>query len=225
MKIIGHRGARGLAPENTIVGFKRGLSEGVDGIEFDIHATKDGELVVLHDESFARTCGVNRAVADLTLEQIRKIRTHEGEPIPTLAEALAVIDSPLIVVEGKGKNWAELLAKALKNHPKSKRCVVISFDHEELAAFGRLSPNHKLYGLEDRHPFAAIRSAKRNGFYGIDLNYGLLIPPVYVWAKLNNLDIFVYTVNRTINARLIRHFCPGTAITTDYPNLMQGFRR
>lgn len=225
MKIVGHRGARGLAPENTIKAIKTGLAEGVDGIEFDIHPTKDGHLVLLHDDSFLRTCGVNKNVKSLTLDQIRKIRTKEGESIPTLQEALDAIDEVTIVVEGKGKGWAKLLAEALAKHPKSSSCIVISFDHDELVEFGKLSPKHKLYGLEDHSPLAAVRSAKKNGFAGIDINYRILNPLIYWWARLNRLEVIVYTLNSPMIAYWLKFACPKTVITTDFPDKMQRFRR
>lgn len=225
MKIIGHRGAKGLAPENTIAAIKRGIVEGLDGIELDVHVTKDGKLILLHDDSFRRTCGVSKNADEMTVEQIMEIRTHEGEPIPTLEQALDAINGMTIVAEGKGKGWAEPLAELLSKHPVSKDCIVISFDHDELAAFGKLSPKHKLYGLEDQRPFAAIRSALRNGFHGIDINYKTLNPIVYWWAKINKLDIIVYTVNRPLDVMRIKLFYPRTTITTDFPNLMQRFRR
>lgn len=225
MIIIGHRGAKGLAPENTITAIKRGIIEGVDGIEFDVRVTKDGKLILLHDDSFQRTCGISKKVDELALEQIKKIRTYENEPIPTLEQVLDVTDGMIIVVEGKGKGWAEPLAELLGKHPKNKDCIVISFDHDELAAFGKLSPKHKLYGLEDQRPFTAIRSALRNGFHGIDINYKMLNLIVYWWAKINKLNIIVYTVNRPLDVLRIKLFYPRTTITTDFPNLMQRFRR
>ncbi len=225
MKVIGHRGARGLAPENTIKAIKTGLAEGVDGIEFDIHVSKDGRLIVLHDDSFLRTCGVNKKASGLTLAEIRKIKTREGEPIPTLEEALEAINGVTIIVEGKGKGWAAPLAETLKKHPKSSSCIVISFDHDELAAFGKLSPKHKLYGLEDHHPLAAIRSAKKNHFAGIDINYRILNPLIYWWARLQKLEVVVYTLNRPLIALWLQLACPQTVITTDFPDKMQRFRR
>lgn len=70
MLVIGHRGAAGLAPENTLVGVEKAIEAKVDGIEFDIRSTKDGKLVALHDSSLYRITGKNRYVSDLTLKKL-----------------------------------------------------------------------------------------------------------------------------------------------------------
>lgn len=97
VQAFGHRGALGLAPENTMSGFRKALELGVDGVELDVHLTRDGQVVVLHDPELARTTDGRGMVKDLTLEQVRRFdatvrwRGRFGpEPVPTLAEVLAL---------------------------------------------------------------------------------------------------------------------------------------
>ena len=73
MIIIGHRGASGLEPENTIRSFKKAEELGVDMIEMDVRQSKDGELVVIHDRTLKRLFGVRKAVADLTVSELQEI--------------------------------------------------------------------------------------------------------------------------------------------------------
>jgi glycerophosphoryl diester phosphodiesterase len=97
--IIGHRGAAGLAPENTLASIEKALSLGVDRIEIDIHQTKDNVLVVIHDETLERTTNGKGKIKDLTYREILKYSAGakfspacENEKVPTLAEVLDLID-------------------------------------------------------------------------------------------------------------------------------------
>ena len=96
--IIAHRGAMGNAPENTAASFKKAIDEKADGIELDVHMTKDGHLVVIHDETIDRTSNGKGLVRDMTLEELRKFdygsffdASYAGERILTLEEALEII--------------------------------------------------------------------------------------------------------------------------------------
>lgn len=71
-KIFAHRGFRAMYPENTLLSFKKAFELGVDGIELDVHMTRDGEIVVIHDESLKRTTGVDGEVIDYTYAELKK---------------------------------------------------------------------------------------------------------------------------------------------------------
>ncbi|EKN71476.1 glycerophosphoryl diester phosphodiesterase [Neobacillus bataviensis LMG 21833] len=104
-KIYGHRGSMGTMPENTLIGFREALNAGVDGIELDVQLTKDGELVVIHDEQIDRTTDGQGYVKDYTLQELRQFsagikfshlalfdeKTWSRERIPTLEEVLELI--------------------------------------------------------------------------------------------------------------------------------------
>lgn len=87
MLIYAHRGYSAKYPENTISAFKAALPH-VDGIELDVQLTRDGRLVVIHDETVDRTTNGSGFVKDMTLRQLRLLRTESGERIPTLEEVL-----------------------------------------------------------------------------------------------------------------------------------------
>src|SRR5258705_2467767 len=100
--ILGHRGASALAPENTLAAFSRAISDGADGIEFDVRLSRDGVAVVIHDASLKRTGLIDRAAAELTAAELSDVdvgswfteRTSEpkesfgGEKLPTLAQVV-----------------------------------------------------------------------------------------------------------------------------------------
>lgn len=111
-KIFAHRGFRAMYPENTLLSFQNAFELGVDGIELDVHMTRDGELVVIHDESLKRTIGVDGEVIDYTYAELKKFRaaaafrehknydgTWEAERIPTLRQVLTLhLKYPQVIV-------------------------------------------------------------------------------------------------------------------------------
>ncbi|MCP3855425.1 MAG: glycerophosphodiester phosphodiesterase [Actinomycetia bacterium] len=109
VQVIGHRGASDEAPENTMAAFKRALSLGADGIEFDVQLTRDGHAVVVHDAMLDRTTSGSGPVFEATLEEVRSLDAgswfdprFSGERVPTLDEVLAL---PAHVFELEIKTW------------------------------------------------------------------------------------------------------------------------
>ncbi len=221
MRIIAHRGAKGLAPENTIASIKAGAKTKADAIEFDVRVSSDGKLVLSHDASLKRTHGVKKKVHDMKASEIKKIQSAEGHGVPTLEEAMQAAGNKALFIEGKRETWAEPLAKALKKHPNRKNLTVISFDHQALDRFSDLCPDIPVYVLEHRNALDAINAARLYGFNGIDVNFWTLNPLAYWLAKRHKLEIIVYTVNKPWQARLLRKLYPDVDITTDHPHQME----
>lgn len=221
---MGHRGAAGLAPENTLSSIKVAIKAGVDAVEFDVRPSADGVLILSHDEDFMRRCGVDKKVSKLSLKSINKLRTYEKEPIPTLDEALVIAKDVPVIIEAKNGGWARLLARELNVQPRNKKLSVISFNHYELYAFSKLCQNVKIYALNQHSGLEAITAARIYGFNGIDINYWTLNPLVYYLAQRHNLEIVVYTVDKPWVASFLRLLYPKIAITTNLPNKMQFLR-
>jgi len=91
-KIYGHRGSKANYPENTMQGFKKALDYGVDGIEIDIHLTKDDEVVIIHDKTLDRTTNGTGAVRNHTLAEIRALQINPDLQVPTLVELLTLLN-------------------------------------------------------------------------------------------------------------------------------------
>lgn len=95
MKRFAHRGVMALQPENTMSAFRLALDTGADGIETDVHLTKDGELVLIHDETLERTTDGSGLVSSYTLDELRRfnagVRSSQQEAIPTLQELLELV--------------------------------------------------------------------------------------------------------------------------------------
>ncbi|MGV8025216.1 MAG: glycerophosphodiester phosphodiesterase [Anaerolineaceae bacterium] len=135
--VFAHRGANKYAPENTLASFRKALELGAQALELDITLSKDGAVVVIHDDTVDRTTNGKGAVADLNLAEIKKLdagawfsKDFAGEAIPTLEEVLALVqDKALINIEIKnaGKRNEELVQKAAALVVKEKKQESIIF--------------------------------------------------------------------------------------------------
>ena len=137
-QVIAHRGASGYEFENSPAALRRAVALGAHGVELDIHDTRDGALVVHHDPSLP---GLG-PIGELTLDQVRAHRLPNGEPPPTLPEALAILERLDVWVEVKTldpRHDAALL-EVLARGPTPPRYAVHSFDHRIVARLGRAAP-------------------------------------------------------------------------------------
>jgi glycerophosphoryl diester phosphodiesterase len=218
MKIIGHRGARGLAPENSLAAIKKGIANGVDAVEFDIRLTKDKVLVLIHDPNLLRLASNSSSIDDLTLKQLRAININSGERIPTLKEVFQSSGKTQLIIEGKGNDWARPLLAELKEY-KGPPPAIISKNHYELYRFSCRRPDLETYAVSLTNPFEPVDSATKYGFTGIDINFWLINPVVYFLARRAKLKIIVYTINSPLLLAFLKFLYPKIiAITTDYPN-------
>jgi len=155
MEIWGHRGAYDHAPENTLTGFQLAADMGADGVEFDIQMTRDGEVVVIHDETVDRTSDGTGYVKDFTLAEIKKLNVNKKgitkplfTEIPTLDEALQLLKPIKLKINIELKTgivyYEGIEAKALeivKKHDISDRIVWSSFNHYSVQKVKQLEPN------------------------------------------------------------------------------------
>lgn len=145
--IIGHRGASGYEPENTLRSFAKAIELGVDMIEFDVHVCASGELVVIHDDTVDATTNGTGSVAEKTLSELRALDAGSGESIPTLREVLELVNRRVKVdIELKGLGTAVLAAQLIDEYVQHKGWTyddffVTSFDHDELALFCAVCPH------------------------------------------------------------------------------------
>jgi glycerophosphoryl diester phosphodiesterase len=148
---IGHRGAAGLAPENTLAAFQAGVAAGAHGVELDVQRTRDGHLVVFHDDDLQRIAGVRGSVVTSTLDQLRELdvgrhfaQHFAGEAIPTLDQVIESLPPPtLINIEGKrftmrNDGLEAAIIQAVHRHDLLDRCLVSSFNPLILWRIGRM---------------------------------------------------------------------------------------
>ncbi|MBT4825052.1 hypothetical protein HN695_00445 [Candidatus Woesearchaeota archaeon] len=129
---IGHRGACGHEPENTLRSIKKAIDLGVNQIEIDVHVCKSGDVVVIHDDNLERTTNGKGKVSEMTLEKIRELDAGEGEKIPTLEEVLFFVQDKIeLNIEIKKKQDVEQVLEVLQSH-KVKNIIISSGQPEVL---------------------------------------------------------------------------------------------
>lgn len=221
MQIIGHRGAKGLAPENSITGIKLAIARGVDWIEFDVRATKDGELVILHDRTLFRVAKRHHRVEDLTYRELKQIATVSGESIPTFAEAMKAIGTQAkIDIELKSDRTAKKVVAEIKRQVATGRpyndFVVSSFRPWLLREVQRHDANVPLLLLQGAMPFFFLFLP------GIKLSavgFSKIIAPRFAisLAKKRGLWTVVHTINSKTEAKFFA--ARGIdALVTDVPH-------
>src|SRR5690554_5174035 len=140
--IIAHRGASNIAPENTMIAFQKAYQIGADGVEFDVHLTRDGKPVVIHDERVDRTTNGIGYVKSLTLSEIKKLDAgsyfhpnYSEEKILTLEETLDLVKNfKIINIEIKNnlleyKGIEEKVTNIIRDKKMEQKVICSSFNH------------------------------------------------------------------------------------------------
>jgi len=169
MKIMGHRGCRGEAPENTLLGIESAILKGVQAIEIDVHKTSDNEIVVIHDDTVDRTTNGKGKIREQTFVDLRKLDAGKKEKIPLLSEVLTLLKNhPNIElqIELKAYDCEKRVIQIIKDFDMISRITIISFIHPFLVNIKNIEPSIKtaclLYGLPV-NPVAITKDARADG--------------------------------------------------------------
>ena len=140
-----------MLPQNSIPAFLRAIELGADAIELDVHGTRDGTLVVHHDDDVNALDAPRRSIADMTHEELRKYRLPDDIEIPTLPAVLSEIrDKAMVYVEIKAPNIEALVTRCIRE--SNARCAVHSFDHRIVKTVRAIFPAIRTGVLEvSRH--------------------------------------------------------------------------
>ncbi len=233
-KVVAHRGFSGKAPENTMAAFEKALKVQADGIELDVHLSRDGKLVVMHDEKVDRTTNGTGWIKDLTLAELKRLDNgswfgeyYKNETIPTLAEVLdRVADSNMIVnIELKNAiiqypNLEQKVIEEVERFQMEGRIILSSFRHDSLQLAKKINPSIQvgaLYacGMVDPWVYA--------GYLGVDAihpHYLAATPEVVAGCHRHGIKVHPYTVNEAKEwKRLIR--AGADAIITNFPDRLR----
>jgi glycerophosphoryl diester phosphodiesterase len=225
MLIIGHRGAAGLEPENTIRSFKKAESLGVDMIEFDVRKTHDGELVVVHDHDLLRLFGDPRVIKEMNLHQIKQISAEHGREIPTLDEVLAQVSIDLNI-EVKSHGIEAKVLEKIKNFPH--KVLISSFFPEILKKIRTLDGNIPLaliIGMKRFHMIAVANYlTKKLDLSAIHLKSPLVSLPVIALFRLSGRKINVWTINSEKEFNRMKKLGVD-GIFTDHPELIKQYEQ
>ena len=202
---IGHRGACGHAPENTLASIERAIALGCACTEVDVRRTADGALVLLHDERVDRTTNGQGLVAEMTLEDIRKLDAGGGQTIPALEEALRAAGSRIgLILELKAEGLAYDICAIVRASGFDGPVIYASFLHEELQHVRRADPDSKPLVLFKRLPKEPAAEAIRLQATHVGLRFDTATLPLVKAIHKAHLPVFVYTVNKPADIQRMR---------------------
>ncbi|MFJ9420093.1 glycerophosphodiester phosphodiesterase [Streptomyces sp. NPDC101227] len=219
---IGHRGVMGVEPENTLRSFVRAEREGLDVIELDLHLSKDGALVVMHDADVDRTTDGTGPIAERTLAELRELDAGRGERIPVFEEVVEAVKAPL-QAEIKDVAAAQALAEVMRSRDLIGRIDVISFHDEALAAIRTLLPGVRTALVGSRYGTDAVDRAQAVGASMLSLNIRRLTLELVERAHAAHLKVLGWTVNTHDQLRLARGLGLD-GVVTDLPEIRRAVR-
>ncbi|WP_208030740.1 glycerophosphodiester phosphodiesterase [Streptomyces cyanogenus] len=214
---IGHRGVMGVEPENTLRSFVAAQRAGLDLIELDLHLSKDGALVVMHDAEVDRTTDGSGPIAEKTLAELRALDAGRGERVPVFEEVLDAVHAPL-QAEIKDVAAARALAEVMRARDLTARVEVSSFHDEAITEIARLVPGVRTALVASRYGTDVVDRAVAVGAATVCLNIRRLTLEIVEHARASGLRIIGWVVNTQDHLRLVRALELDGA-TTDYPEI------
>ncbi len=234
--VFGHRGAMACAPMNTLASFQLAYEQGADGVELDVHLSRDRQLIVLHDFSVDATTEAQGAAADFTLAELKELdagswysSSYALERIPTLDEVFDHFGDKLLVnVEVKSRfsdhaTLVESVAECIRRRQMAKRTIVSSFDPQLLQHFRAVFPEVMIGFL---HPpgsastlmDGAAHEARHPWHETIDQDY-------MTWARESGFFVNAWTVNDAQRACALGQLGVNSIITDHPAHIISAMRQ
>ena len=235
---IAHRGASGSghAPENTLAAFREAIEIGVDGVECDVHGTKDGHLVVIHDNTLARTTDMSGSIENMTLDEVNKADAGSwfdprfaGERIPTLREVLELAKGKAItVIEIKPENITDKVIREIERASTVDDVIVQSFHANVVKEAQELNPNIPralLIGGKKavKKPSAIMKLIQNTAEVGagaLNLSSKVITSSLVEESRRRGISVWAWTVDDEEEMRRLAAIGVD-AITSNYPKRLQ----
>lgn len=222
--IIAHRGASAERPENTLAAFRRALALQVDGIELDVHVTRDGVVVVFHDADLCRLTGVRGAVETRTWRELRALRVRGAEPIPRLVDVLRLTRRRCVVqIEIKAGVPVAPVVRAVKTAQASEAVILASFSAAVVQEAGRLAPGlPRMLISEGRvSPAMLVRQLASCDAAGLSVDYRAIRSAAWVRRITSRgFSVWSWTVNEPRVAQRLAEWGVG-GLLGDNPALLR----
>ena len=244
LEVHAHRGGAGLAPENTLAAFRKALELGVDVLEMDMHVSRDGEIVIIHDDTLDRTTDGRGPVGGFSVAELKQRDAgsrfspqYKGEPIPTLREVIALVQSSgndrvrmnietkfAKGQEGRPADFEERVVAILRETRFVQRVIIQSFYHPSLAKMKTLEPSIKTALLvggrqAPRDPVGLVQQYQAD-YYSPDFRQ--LTADTVAALHKEAIAVVPWTVNEEAD---VRHLLDtgvgrlaGDGIITNYPD-------
>ncbi len=251
LSLQAHRGAAGLAPENTLGAFRMAIELGADATEMDLQATKDGGVVVIHDDTVDRTTDGHGRIGDLTLAEIKRLDAgakfspgFRGERVPTLRDVIDLVKTSgkerfrlnleMKFAEGREGQPADLeerVLAVLRETGFTNRVIVQSFHHPSAAKMKTLAPDIPCGLLvgQRRQPVDPVATVRG---YGVDYyapHYSLVTSELLSALHRADIPVVTWTVNDPAEMRRLIAMglgaLPGDGMISDYPDRLVNLRK
>ena len=223
--LFAHRGGAHEYDENTMGAFRSTYEQGIRGYELDIRRTKDGKLVIFHDDSFERILGIEGGIEDLTLAEVKELRTKKGNPIPTLEEVVEFFkDKPGVYIEFEMKTNSpvyeeqelhkycdDLYEKAYASKPQGSDYVLTSFDKRPLHYLKATYPEVDLLFIKgEALTQSVVEEAKAMGISRIGASVHKTSRNMVIEAKKQGITVSLWP------GKSVDDFLLGVYLGSDY---------
>jgi len=222
MKIIGHRGAKGEKAENTLEGFRYSFNNKVDGVELDIHCTKDQHLVVIHDDTLDRTTDRQGKISQMSLEDISSANAGDGEKVPLLSEVFDFYNDKdqEIMVEIKSSNCEQLLLKIIADYKIEDKIIIKSFNHRFLKTIRHLNKDVRIFPLLYGLPLDPVSLIKSIDGQGISISLSTVDQELVQQCHRSGYQVAVWNANTTEDFERLKSWSVDY-ICTDFPGVIK----
>ncbi len=221
--VIAHRGASAEKPENTLTAFRRTLALKADGLELDVHVTRDGVPVVFHDENLFRLTGVRGRIGALTWREVKKLRVLGAEPVPRLADVLRLVRGRAVVqIELKAGVPVAPVVRAIQAARALDWVILASFAPELVREARRLAPTvPRMLITEGRQtPAVLARRLGTLGAVGLSVNHRAVRNSAWLqYFHSRGFLVWCWTVNDLARMRQLSDW-GADAILSDNPALL-----
>ncbi|WP_445487686.1 glycerophosphodiester phosphodiesterase [Niallia sp. 03133] len=233
-KCVAHRGWSGRAPENTLIAFKLALLEPqIDAIELDVHLSKDGVPVVIHDHSLERTTNGNGAVIDHTVEELQALDAGKWFSQPFEREGIPLLEEVLYLAKGRKHLLIELkqlgnlyngleekVVRMIHSIDMQDQVTIISFDHESLRKIKELDHKMEVGLLFFGCPTKIVEQMDHIGANHLSIHHHFITKELVDSLKHHPIQIGAWTVNDSKAILRIKNISKDIMITTNHPELL-----
>lgn len=220
---IGHRGAKGYEPENTLISFQKALDFLVDGIELDVHLSADGHIMVIHDDTIDRTTNGKGLVSQFTLRELKSFTINDRHSIPTLEEVFDLVNQDCFInIELKNYETAEKVASIIGKYVSKKNWqyqhfLVSSFDWNALQQVRFLNYKIPIGVLTETDLDLAFSFARFIKAESIHPHFHLVTAENTAKMQEKGIQVFPWTINELEDIQKIK-VLKVNGIITDFPN-------
>jgi len=233
---IAHRGASGHAPENTLAAFREAIEIGVDGMECDVHCTKDGQVIAIHDSTLSRTTNAKGLIEQMALDEVKKADAGSwfgpqfaGERIPTLREVLELTERKVVtVIEIKPDNITDKVVEEIESAKAVDHVVLQSFHPSVVGNAQELNPQiprvllasgrrtiRRLSGILD-----LIQRAAEVGAGVLNLSSKIITPQLVKESHRRGIGVWAWTVDDEAEMKKLAAMRVD-GITSNYPKKLR----